>query len=47
MEVTVPQTIIRNSEGIVEKVWRGRPTAEHFNEVVQAISTIHSPTIHK
>lgn len=34
----MPQTILRNSLGIVEKVWRGRLTAEQFNEVVQAIS---------
>ncbi|HXG06985.1 MAG TPA: hypothetical protein VNI77_06640 [Nitrososphaera sp.] len=35
---TVPQTILRNSGGIVEKVWRGRLTVDQFNEVVQAIS---------
>lgn len=35
---TVPQTILRSPQGIVEKVWRGRLTAEQFNEVVQAIS---------
>jgi hypothetical protein len=35
---SVPQTIIRNSNGFVEKVWRGRLTVEQFNEVVKAIS---------
>ncbi|HXG06983.1 MAG TPA: redoxin domain-containing protein [Nitrososphaera sp.] len=44
---SVPQTILRNSGGIVEKVWRGRLTVDQFNEVVQAISIIHNPTIHK
>lgn len=35
---SVPQTIIRNSDGLVEKVWRGRLTVDDYNEVVKAMS---------
>ncbi len=35
---TVPQTIIRNPNGLVEKVWRGRLSVDKYHEVVKAIS---------
>jgi peroxiredoxin len=36
----VPETIIRAKDGRVEKIWNGRLSDEHFQEVVKAISNI-------
>jgi peroxiredoxin len=44
---TVPQTIIRNSGGLVEKVWRGRLTLDEYTEAVKAISLVHNQPIPK
>jgi peroxiredoxin len=35
---SVPQTMIRRSDGIVEKVWRGRLSIDEYHEIVKAIS---------